>query len=70
MAHVTPNSGFCILFGYNMPFDHDRLASLYKNHGQYVSRVAIASEQLVRQRLWLQADAITVIRRAAHADVP
>lgn len=70
VAHPTDFSGFCILYGYNTPFDHDRLASLYRNHGQYVAKVARQSLRLVRHRLWLLPDAINAIQRAVHADVP
>jgi Alpha/beta hydrolase domain len=70
VAHTTAFSGFCILYGYNEPFDHDQLASLYKNHGQYVVKVAHQSLGLVKDRLWLLPDAIDAIQRAVRADVP
>lgn len=69
-AHATRFAGFCVLYGYNMPFDHDRLQSLYRNHGDYVRQFARASERLVLERFWLQPDANDAIRDAAHADVP
>lgn len=69
-AHTTQFSGFCILYGYNIPFDDARLDSLYRNHGQYVSRVAHESVRLVREGFWLVPDAIQVIEQAARGQVP
>jgi alpha/beta hydrolase family protein len=70
VAHTTPFSGFCILDGYNIPFDAARLATLYRNHGDYVSRFAAESVRVVRAGFWSVADAIEAIERAAHAQVP
>lgn len=69
-GHTTRFSGFCVLYGYNVPFDQDRLQSLYRNHGDYVNQFVRESEQLVRQRFWLQPDANDAIQRAVDADVP
>jgi hypothetical protein len=69
VAHVTTFSGFCILYGYSMPFGDDTLESLYRSHGDYVSRVAAESSQLVREGFWLRPDAVDVTRQAAHAEV-
>jgi hypothetical protein len=70
VAHTTAFSGFCILYGYNTPFSHTTLESLYRNHGQYVALVAQESNRLVREGFWLRPDAQKVIRQAAQADVP
>jgi hypothetical protein len=70
VAHPTAFSGFCVLYGYNTPFSPATLAALYRNHGQYVAKVARESLQLVHEGFWLRPDAIDVIRAAAHADVP
>jgi hypothetical protein len=70
VAHTTPLSGFCILDGYNVPFDDATLAALYRNHGDYVSRFALGSIGLVRDGFWLVPDAITAIERAIRAQVP
>jgi len=70
VAHTTAFSGFCILYGYNIPFDAATLAGLYRNHGDYVSRVSRASERLVDAGFWLAADATQVVDQAAHADIP
>jgi hypothetical protein len=69
-AHTTLFSGFCVLDGYNIPFSDSTLDSLYRNHGDYVARVALESVRLVLERFWLAPDAETVIKEAAHADVP
>lgn len=70
VAHTTLFSGFCILDGYNVPFDDAALDGLYRNHGDYVKQVAQESERLVRDRLWLKPDAQGVVTAAAHAQVP
>lgn len=70
VAHTTLFSGFCVLYGYNVPFDEARLESLYRNHGDYVSRVVHGSMQLVRDGFWLVPDAVQVIEQAARARVP
>jgi hypothetical protein len=69
-AHFTQFSGFCILYGYNVPFSPSALASLYRNHGDYVSQVVHETNDLVKAGFWLQPDAQTVKTNAAHADVP
>ena len=70
VAHTTAQSGFCVLYGYNLPFDAATLQSLYRNHGQYVSRFATESIGLVRDGFWLLPDAIRAIERAARSHVP
>ena len=70
VAHTTQFSGFCILDGYHVPFDAARLQSLYRNHGEYVARVAARSIALVRDGFWLVPDAIATIEKAARARVP
>ena len=70
VAHTTQFSGFCILYGYNVPFDRDTLGSLYATHREYVERVRNEAVELAQQRLWLDADAEDAVNRAAHARVP
>ena len=70
VSHRTAFSGFCVLYGYNTPFSRTTLESLYRNHGQYVDRVAQESDRLVREGFWLRPDAQAVIKQAAQADVP
>ncbi len=69
VAHTTATSGFCILYGYNIPFDDTRLASLYSSHEDYVRRVARESFQLAHDRLWTKQDAKDAIRRARESNV-
>jgi hypothetical protein len=70
VAHMTTFSGFCILYGYSVPFDEDTLQSLYRSHGDYVSQVAGASNRLVRDGFWLHRDARDVLHQAVHSAVP
>jgi len=70
VAHVTTFSGFCILYGYSVPFSEDTLQSLYRNHGDYVSQVTRASKHLVQEGFWLQPDAHDVHQQAVHSAVP
>jgi Alpha/beta hydrolase domain len=70
VAHATAFSGFCVLFGYETPFDHATLRSIYSSHTEYVHRVTRESERLVKQGFWLQRDARQVISDSRHADVP
>jgi uncharacterized repeat protein (TIGR02543 family) len=68
VAHLTTFSGFCILYGYSIPFGEDTLQSLYRNHGQYASQVARESSRLVQDGFWLRPDAVDVVRQAAQSD--
>jgi hypothetical protein len=70
VTHDTVLSGLCILIGYNTPFSHATLHSLYRSHGDYLARVASESSDLVRQGFWLPSDAKQVVQQAAKADVP
>jgi hypothetical protein len=70
VAHTTAFSGFCVLYGYNLPFDAAKLQTLYRNHGDYVSQFARGAIEAVRDGFWLVPDAIRAIERAARSDVP
>ena len=70
VAHVTAFSGFCVLYGYNLPFDSAKLKTLYRNHGDYVSQFARGAIQAVIDRFWTVPDAINAIERAARSQVP
>jgi hypothetical protein len=66
------NSGanpFCVLFGTTAPFDAGTLASLYPNHGRYVSRVAGAAIHDVAAELLLPADARQIVEQAAESGI-
>lgn len=60
---------FCFLFGTHLPFDNDQLASLYRNHGAYVSQVAQVNEANAAAGYIQQADAAANVREAAQSDV-
>lgn len=65
------NSGpsFCILFGTHVPFSEAQLASLYRNHGRYVSGVSNADAGNVAAGYLLPADAEANQQAAAQSDV-
>ena len=69
-SHTTLFSGFCILYGYELPFSGSELDTLYNNHGDYVKQVVHETNDLVKNRMWLQADGATVKQAAAQASVP
>lgn len=69
-SHTTEFSGFCSLYGYEVPFSNSVLDSLYKNHGQYVSQVVQETNQLVKNRMWVQSDGVSVKQKAAQSSVP
>lgn len=70
VAHTTAQSGFCVLYGYNIPFDQAKLQSLYRNHGAYVAQFVRGAIDAVRDGFWLVPDAIQAIERAARSRVP
>jgi len=70
VAHTTAFSGFCVLYGYNVPFDAAQLKSLYKNHGDYVSRFVQSANDVVAEGFWLRPEATDAVQRAVHAKVP
>ena len=70
VAEDTALSGLCFLIGYNTPFSHMTLHSLYRSHGDYVARVEKESSDLVREGFWLPSDAQQVVQQAEQADVP
>jgi Alpha/beta hydrolase domain len=69
-SQTTEFSAFCVLYGYELPFDGTTLGALYKNHGAYVHRVARETNRLVKKHMWLQADGVIVKTEAAQASVP
>jgi hypothetical protein len=70
VAHASTFSAFCGIYGYNALFPHEKLGTLYKNHGDYVMRFVHETTSVVDQGFWLQQDAVEAIQRAVHADVP
>ncbi|HEY3178593.1 MAG TPA: alpha/beta hydrolase domain-containing protein [Casimicrobiaceae bacterium] len=69
--NVGTNSGpgACVRWGYSVPFDDALLKSLYRNHGQYVSRVVQVNERNVESGYILEDDAEIDNEEAAHSDV-
>lgn len=70
VAEASALSGFCVLYGYNVPFDAAKLASLYGNHGGYVSKFTQGANQAVKEGFWLRSDAKGAVEAAVHSSVP
>ena len=74
-APVAINSGdnagqtFCFLFGSYQPLDEAQLKALYRNHGQYVSKVSTSVAFNVAKGYLLPADGLLDILEAARSDV-
>lgn len=60
---------FCLLFGTHVPFDNEQLASLYRNHGAYVSQVTKVSGANADAGYIQQADAAADVREAAQSNI-
>jgi hypothetical protein len=60
---------FCFLFGTTTPFDEERLAALYRNHGTFVSAWNHSVDQAVAGGFVLPADADRLKVSAAVSDV-
>ena len=67
----TGNGGgvFCTLFGLHLPFSQETLASLYRNHGRYVSQVAQVNAANVKAGFLLPADSEESTGNAAESTV-
>jgi hypothetical protein len=63
------SGGFCFLFGTTVPYGADRLASLYKNHGQFVSAWTRAVQRDRTDGFLLPADAAELLHSAAVSQV-
>jgi hypothetical protein len=61
---------FCGIAGHEVPFGEARLAELYRNHGDYVSKVTRDTARLVADRFLTVPDGLRLIQEAARADVP
>lgn len=70
VAVTTANSGFCVLYGYHVPFDAATLGGLYSSHADYVARFVAGSLAAVRDGFWLLPDAIRAIEGAIKSPVP
>ena len=61
---------FCSIAGHEVPFSEAQLAALYRNHGDYVSKVARDTARLVAERFLTVRDGLRLIQEAARANVP
>jgi hypothetical protein len=61
--------GFCAIFGRTLPFSPSELASLYKNHGQFVSQWVRATQADVKAGYLLSADAVELKLSAATSQI-
>jgi len=61
--------GACNRWGYSLPFPQQLLDELYRNHGQYVSRVSQVNDANVRAGYILRVDAQASTMTAAHSEV-
>jgi hypothetical protein len=53
-----------------VPFSKAQLAELYRNHGDYVSKVTRDTATLVADRFLTVRDGLRLIQEAARANVP
>ena len=69
--NVGTNSGpgACVRWGYSIPFDDALLKSLYRNHGQYVSRVSNVNDRNVESGYILEEDAEIDTTEAAQSRI-
>ena len=63
------SGGFCFLFGTTVPYSAAHLATLYKNHGQFVSAWARAVQRDRAHGFLLPADAVELLHSAAVSQV-
>ncbi len=63
------SGGFCFLFGSTVPYSDAHLASLYKNHGQFVSAWARAIRSERAHGFLRPADAVELLHSAAVSQV-
>jgi hypothetical protein len=61
--------GACDRWGFTLPFDDATLATLYRSHGSYVSRVTHVTMQNQRAGFIVAADARRTIREAADSTI-
>lgn len=63
-------SVICSLFGFTKPFTAERLAALYPNHADYVTKVRTATQSAVDKGFVLPADQAEIVAAAEVAPVP
>jgi hypothetical protein len=69
LGGIGSGPGFCFLFGTTVPFSASHLASLYKNHGQFVSQWALATLKDTFHGYLLPPDALELIISAASSQI-
>ena len=69
-TYKMPTGGACPFIGSRIPFTHDLLAEIYKNHGDYVNQVSKGVQDLLQVGFVLPMDASKITFQAAQADVP
>jgi len=61
----------CLFQGYKIELDEQRLASLYKDHDDYVKKVRASASRLESERWLTPVDAAAIVREAqARTTVP
>jgi hypothetical protein len=60
---------FCILFGTTVPFDDEKLASLYPDHETYVAAIDEAAGRAVEEGFLLAPDAELIKDNARNSDI-
>ena len=65
-----PVGKFCFLFGTTVPFNASKLASLYKNHAQFVSKWNLAATNAVKGGFLRPLDAVELEKAAAASKIP
>jgi hypothetical protein len=68
-GHTDSISLFCRLFGSTVPYSPEQLATLYENHGQFVSAWGQATRNLVRSGFLLEADENELTQSAVHSQI-
>ena len=66
----STGASFCFIAGHEIPFDGARLAQLYPNHGDYVTKVIESAQRLESERLLTPRDSQEIVKEAAQFQAP
>ena len=69
LGGVGNTPAFCVLFGTTVPLSQAQIASLYKNHGSFVSQWAHGAEPDVKGGFLLAADAEELVQSAGSSSI-
>lgn len=69
-AESVMSNLICYLAGYEVPFDAEKLRTLYGSQADYVEKVRQSAEAAVAARFLLQPDADAIVDEARRADWP